>query len=142
MNLILGLFTILACTVIQSAVVVLVLGWLRKLHAAQRFAGGFLHDFILLCSILFVLLAGNLIQVGIWALVYVACGEFGDFSTAYYFSLVSFTTLGYGDIVISGPRAILGPLEATNGILMMGLSTSFLFAVMGLLAKVHWRSET
>ena len=142
MTLILGLALVLFCTIIQSAVVVFVLQWLRRLQVERRFAGSFLHDLTVLCSVLFILLSGILVQVAIWALVYVVGGEFADFATAYYFSLVSFTTLGYGDVVITGPRAILGPLEAANGILMMGLSTSFLFAVMGMLANAHWRSET
>ena len=44
--------------------------------------------------------------------------------------MVNFTSLGYGDITLSADRAILGPMEAANGILMLGLSTSALFSIL------------
>jgi Ion channel len=44
---------------------------------------------------------------------------------------INFTTLGYGDIVMSRRWRLLGPLEAVNGSLMLGLSAAMLFAVLG-----------
>jgi hypothetical protein len=57
------------------------------------------------------------------------CGEFHDFSTAYYHSAVNYTTLGYDDLILSPKWRLLGPLEAANGILMFGVSTAMIFTL-------------
>jgi Ion channel len=49
---------------------------------------------------------------------------------AFYFSGVTYTTIGYGDVVLATPWRMLGPIEGLMGILMCGLSTSLLFAVI------------
>ncbi|BCG00448.1 hypothetical protein PPGU19_050160 [Paraburkholderia sp. PGU19] len=56
--------------------------------------------------------------------------EFSDFATALYHSAVNFITLGYGDIVMSKQWRMLGPIEAANGILMFGVSTSVMTAAV------------
>jgi hypothetical protein len=78
-----------------------------------------------------VLLAlAHLVEVALWALLYCHCGEFAGFEGAYYHSAVNFSTLGYGDIVMSVRWRLLGPLEAMNGIVMFSLSTALMFALM------------
>ena len=62
-------------------------------------------------------------------------GEFTDFATAFYHSVVNFTTLGYGDLVMSEDGRLVGALEAANGVLMFGLTTAILFAVLDALIK-------
>jgi hypothetical protein len=79
--------------------------------------------------ILFALLA-HLVEIALWALVFVRCGEFQDFATAYYHSAVNYTTLGYGDLLMSPKWRLLGPLEAANGILMFGVSTAMIFTLI------------
>ena len=71
-----------------------------------------------------VLLAGHLAQMALWALAFVAIGEFGDFTVAFYHSAVNYATLGYGDIVMSPRWRLLGPLQAINGALAFGWSTA------------------
>jgi hypothetical protein len=53
-------------------------------------------------------------------------GEFSVFSESFYHSAVNFATLGYGDLVMSDEHKLLGPLEAVNGVLMVGVSTATL----------------
>jgi Ion channel len=53
-----------------------------------------------------------------------------DAKSAFYFSGVTYTTIGYGDLVLSEPWRILGPIEGLTGILMCGLSTAFFFAMI------------
>jgi hypothetical protein len=67
----------------------------------------------------------------------VLCGEFADFEEAFYHSAVNFMTLGYGDIVMSRRWRLLGPLEAVNGSLMLGLSAAMLFTVLGRVAEAR-----
>lgn len=65
-----------------------------------------------------------------WAVLFVLCGEFQEFGNAYYHSAVNYTTLGYGDIVMSPRWALLGPLEAANGMLLFGVTAAMAFAVI------------
>jgi hypothetical protein len=73
-----------------------------------------LLDVAIMMVVLLITLASILAQVAIWAVSLIACGEFGDFNTAFYHSGVNYSTLGYGDIVMSPTWRFLGPLEAIN----------------------------
>jgi len=88
-------------------------------------------------SALLALMMSALVQIALWAAAFVLCAEFADFETAFYHSAVNFTTLGYGDIVMSRQWRLLGPLEAVNGSLMLGLSAAILFTVLGRIAEVR-----
>jgi hypothetical protein len=80
--------------------------------------------------VLLLLFAGHMGQIAIWAMLYMNLGEFDDFLTAFYHSAVNFSSLGYGDIVMSERWRLLGALEAANGVLMFGLSTGTILSVM------------
>ena len=84
---------------------------------------------IVVRAILFALVA-HLIEIALWAVLFVICGEFPEFGTAYYHSAVNYTTLGYGDVIMTPSWRLLGPLEAANGMLMFGVSTALIFAVI------------
>jgi len=77
-----------------------------------------------------VLLVGHLAQVSVWATVFTATGELGEFAVAFYHSAVNYTTLGYGDIVMSPRWRLLGPMEAANGTLTFGWSTAVIVTVV------------
>jgi hypothetical protein len=130
LNVLLGLLCVLICTVIQCAFIAIVRIGIHKRALPPRIAGQFFKLTALLSAVTIVLFIGMLVQVAVWAVVFVAVGEVEGFRTAAYFSMVNFTSLGYGDITLSADRAILGPMEAANGILMLGLSTSAMFAVL------------
>src|ERR1700677_363736 len=80
-------------------------------------------------TILYAFVA-HLIEMALWAAVFVMCGEFSDFATAYYHSAVNYTSLGYGDIIMSPRWKLLGPLETADGMLLFGVSTAMIFAVI------------
>ncbi len=88
-----------------------------------------------LAAALVALQVAALAQIGLWASAFVLCGEFADFEEAFYHSAVNFTTLGYGDLVMSQRWRLLGALEALNGSLMLGLSAAMLFTVLGRVAE-------
>jgi len=80
-----------------------------------------------------VLLTLHIIEVGVWAVVYLALpdiAEVGTFEEAIYFSTVTFSSLGYGDIVIQGSWRLLTAIESMAGVLIFGWSTALLFAVV------------
>jgi hypothetical protein len=87
---------------------------------------------------IFYALVAHLIEIALWAVLFVICGEFSDFRTAYYHSAVNYTSLGYGDIVMSPAWRLLGPLETANGMLLFGVSTAMIFAVIQRLAEARF----
>ena len=89
-----------------------------------------LWEIVMLATVMLVMLIGNFAQTAIWATLFLVLGEFDDFPTALYHSAVNFSTLGYGDIILSERWRLLGPLEASNGILMFGVSTSVMTAAV------------
>jgi uncharacterized protein YceK len=76
------------------------------------------------------LTALHLVQIALWAAHYRLQGCLPDFETALYFSGVSYSTLGYGDVVLPQRWRMLGPAEGLTGILMCGLSTALFFAIL------------
>lgn len=87
----------------------------------------------ILCSTATVLLLLHILEVTVWAAVYLALPdlpELNDAEQAVYFSTVTFTSLGYGDIVIDGPWRLLSAIQAMTGLLIFGWSTALLFAVV------------
>ena len=71
----------------------------------------------------------HLIEISIWGLFYLWRGLVTDVETAFYFSGVTYTTIGYGDVVLAKPWRLLGPIEGLMGVLMCGLSTGYFFVV-------------
>src|SRR4030095_13461481 len=77
-----------------------------------------------------VALAAHLVAIVTWALVFSLCGEFSQLAEAVYHSGLNYTTLGDSDAVISPSWKLLVPLEGANGMLMFGVSTAMLFAII------------
>ena len=73
-------------------------------------------------------------EITVWALFYLWEGCLPDAESAFYFSGVTYTSVGYGDLLLSEPWRMLAPVEALTGILMCGLSAALFFAV---LTKIH-----
>jgi voltage-gated potassium channel Kch len=77
-----------------------------------------------------VILFTHLAEISLWAIFYFVAGEIATFKTSLYFSAVTFTTLGYGDITLSERWQLISAIEAVNGVLLLGWSTAFLFSVL------------
>jgi hypothetical protein len=84
-------------------------------------------------------LAGHLVEIALWAFALDMCGAVADISAAIYSSAGSYTTSG-SEIVLPPRWKLLGPFEAVSGMLMFGVSTAFIFAVVQRL--IHARFET
>ena len=129
-NIFVSVVIILICAVFQGVIVSILLNFLIYLDLKNLIRTSALHITFIISLSLIILVSCNLVQIGLWASVFRAYGEFEDFSTAFYHSTVNFTTLGYGDIVLSPERRLLGAVEAMNGLLMFGLTTATIFAVL------------
>ena len=80
-----------------------------------------------------VMVVLHALEIIIWAGVYravVPAGELANLEAAVYFSFVTFTTLGYGDITLTEGWRLLSGIQALNGILLVGWSTALMFAVV------------
>lgn len=87
----------------------------------------------------------NTCEAIIWALLYYFLPEILEINTleeAIYFSLVTFTTLGFGDVTIGPNYRILTGIEAMNGILLIGWSTALMFATVQSIWKRNWKNST
>lgn len=123
-----------ACVVIHAASVTAAIRWVRQ-HAPA--------DTTFLPRVwLFVRVAGwivlvHLIEIAVWGVFYLARGAMPDAQSAFYFSAVTYTTTGYGDLVLPVEWRLVGGVEALTGILMCGWSTGFFFAVVSGLERAR-----
>jgi hypothetical protein len=87
------------------------------------------QGFAILCVVL-GLVAVHTTEIWLYAVAYIAIGALPDLETALYFSTTSFTTIGYGDVVLDRQWRLFGAIEGANGLLLFGWSTASLFAVI------------
>jgi hypothetical protein len=114
------------CVAIHAAGIASALLWLRqRTEAARRFwAWTWLFSRVAGWIILI-----HLVEITAWALLFLWQDAMPDLPSALYFSAVTYTTTGYGDLVLPQEWRLLGGVEALTGILMCGWSTGFFFAV-------------
>ena len=86
-------------------------------------------SFLLIVAVLGIV-AIHTVEAWAWAAVLLRLGEFASLKEALYFSVVTSTTLGYGDLTLSDEWKLLGTFEAMGGLILFGASTAFLFQLM------------
>lgn len=129
MNMFLGIAIMVLCLLLEALLVILVIRYYARQQHLVR-SPSILSSLLVIMVVMLMLITGTFAQLGIWALAFRLLGEFQTYEEALYHSAVNFATLGYGDIVMSEARRILGPLEAINGVLMIGVSTAVLMTTL------------
>ena len=120
-----------ACTIFVHALALsAAISLFRHEKRLGRAGAGTLIDLAIVALVISFAFVAHLIEIALWAVLLVICGEFQEFGNAYYHSAVNYTTLGYGDLLLTPSWRLLGPLEATNGALMFGVSAAMVFAVI------------
>jgi hypothetical protein len=133
-----GAIAVLCTIFIHALAVAGTVNFVRREKKLGRVGAGFwIHLAIVVLAISFAFVA-HLIEIAVWAVLFVICGEFKEFGISYYFSAVNYTTLGYGDLIMSPSWKLLGPLEAADGALMFGVSTAIIFAVIVRLVQAQF----
>ena len=129
-NFLIGLPAMLLCLIVQVALAFWCVRYYVQ-HSTHIGSGqGFLVGTRPLIVATLVMMLGTLVQIMLWGALFLWLGEFDQAYDAIYHSAVNFTSLGYGDIVMSRERKLLGPLEAVNGVLMLGMSAATLMAIV------------
>jgi hypothetical protein len=119
------------CVTIHAAGITTALRRVRGSAVSMQSFWKSLRLFILL-AVWMVLL--HLCEIFVWASAYAWNGAISDIQTALYFSAVTYTTTGYGDVVLPAGWRLDGAIEALTGILMCGWSTGFFFAIVN---RIH-----
>lgn len=97
----------------------------------------FLRITIQIISITWLLIVVHAVEISVWALFYWWQKCLPDIESAFYFSSVTYTTIGYGDLLLPLEWRMLGAVEGLTGILMCGLSTAYFFAVVNHMYKMR-----
>ena len=136
----------LAILLLIATVAIQIEATMIVIHAARRTGSAILavirrsHVYRLGVLVL-IMLAGHLVQILLWALAYRSIGAIEGFEKAMYFSMVTFTTLGYGDVVLEPGWRLLGSFESAVGIIMFGWTTAIVVAVVHKAYHSHHKSH-
>jgi ion channel len=122
-----GLVLMAVCVVIHGSGVTWALRRLRMRDVLPRGFWPVTWLFVLVATWMILL---HLLEIAAWAVLYLGRGAIDDLQSALYFSAVTYTTTGYGDIVLPEQWRLVGGIEALTGILMCGWTTGFFFAVV------------
>jgi hypothetical protein len=133
--LLVGAPVMILCLVLQATFVAVCLRRYARFKVPPKYAPSPVNNIGLLAAVMLIVTIGSLLQVAIWAGLFLLLGEFTEPEKALYYSAVNFSTLGYGDIVMSERWRLLGPLEAMNGILMFGVSTAVMTAAVNYVVR-------
>jgi CDP-diglyceride synthetase len=128
------------CTIfVHALAIVATVNLFRYERRRGRAGAGALIDLAILMLVISFAFVAHLIEIALWATLLVLCGEFQEFGIGFYCSAVNYTTLGYGDVLLTSSWRLLGPLEATNGALMFGVSAAMVFAVIQRLVLARYK---
>ena len=130
LNFLIGLPVMLLCLTVQVAVAFWCVRHYVRRSTPAGSGQGFLAGMRPLVVATLAMMVGNFVQIMLWGGLFLWLGEFDQLYDAIYHSAVNFSSLGYGDIVMSRERRLLGPLEAVNGVLMLGMSAATLMAIV------------
>jgi len=120
---------VLLTLLLESAGLAALIYWGKTSFALDVTAINPLHGAYLVAKFTSVIIGLHILQIFAWSLFY-RWQCFPSLETAFYFSLTSYSTVGYGDIVLPLEWRPLGPVQSLTGVLMCGLSGSFIFAVV------------
>jgi hypothetical protein len=124
-----GAIPTVSTILIHALAVMATVSFVRRERRLGRAGVNFWNDLGIVTLAISFALAAHLVDIALWAVLFRICGEFPGLGTAYYHSAVNYTTLGYGDLVMTPTWRMLGPLEAADGMLMFGVSTAIIFAL-------------
>ena len=129
--------TLLICLTVVIHAVVLD----RLIHIVERLGPKFYRHFkrewrspLLVVTVLGVFCA-HIVQIWLWALFYLGINALPNFEEALYFSTSTFTTVGFGDVVLDKDWRLISSFQSANGFILFGWSTAFIFEIVSKLYR-------
>jgi hypothetical protein len=132
-----GSGTLLACAMLHIVFISGMISHLKNHHYLRGRPSRW-RRMGLVAAVFLVSLLSHTVQIYICAFSLWLVGALQGYEQPIYFALITYTTVGYGDVVLSDDFRILGAMTAVTGILMFGMTTAFL---VGLFAKVLGEGE-
>ncbi len=136
-ELVVAFAVVAVCLVLHVTSIVVMGDWLVDQRDKRTKPIGAMGYIILLIITFSAIIALHMVETAIWATFYYVRGLFSDFETSLYFSLTSYTTIGFGDVVLPRAWRMLGGIEGISGVLLCGLSTAFVFAIVNALFQMR-----
>ncbi|MFQ6538051.1 MULTISPECIES: potassium channel family protein [Aphanothece] len=125
----LAVVMIFICTVIHILLTTVIIAGNHNEKLRRWMARSTLRQVVVIALAALITFVAMAVEIVAWALLYLQLGALSDVEKALYFSAVSFTSLGYGDVTLQSHYRLLGSFEALVGILMAGWSAALLVAV-------------
>lgn len=125
-----GCIMILATTVIHGFGTLVAVRMLRSHYGKRKGPPSTLHDTYSVARLVLWLFLATVVEIWLWAGLFIGLGAIETLEEALYFSTVTFSTLGYGDVVLDSRWRLLASFEAANGLFLFGWSTALVFAVV------------
>jgi len=132
---------VFVCLLLHVAGILLMAEWLLQHRQYFERSGARIHFSILMMALISGIMLLHVAESSMWAVFYCTSELFPDFETSLYFSLVSYTAIGYGDVVLPQNWRLLGAIQGVSGVLLCGLSTAFIFAVMNAMFKARMQQQ-
>lgn len=140
-ELLIALGIVAICVVIHTASLVLFAQFLLYRYPKIERVRTLLRQAVFLIVVFAVVISLHIIESALWAGFYLMRDLFQDFETAFYFSLVTYASIGFGDVVLPERWRLLSGIEGISGVLMCGLSGGFIFAVINALFQVRMQQR-
>jgi len=128
------------CLLVHVAGLLLMAEWLLSRREYLEQNGARMRYGIVLVLLFLGIMLLHVLETSMWAVFYYSRTLFKDFETSLYFSLTSYTTIGYGDVLLPQRWRLLGAIEGVTGVLFCGISTAFIFAVMSAMLQSRLRN--
>jgi hypothetical protein len=130
-----GTVLIITTVLVHALATHAVIRFTVRIHTRSHVVPGVWRITWLTAAFVFTMFLAAMLEALIWAWTYIAVGAFDGLEPAFYFSIVAFSTLGFGDVVLDPSWRVLSAVEAANGIMMFGWTTALVFWLMQRLVR-------
>jgi len=136
-NIVIGCVVVFLTTVVHTLAMIAVLGVINIAHADHWVPRSPLTRLLVVAALILMMFLATLVEAVLWAVSYLALGAISGVEQALYFSTVTYTTLGYGDVTAADGWKLLSAFEAVNGIIMFGWTTALIVAAVQRVYFMH-----
>lgn len=142
-NLALSVLMTIAVVSVHLTGILLLLHFLRRnAHHAVGDKTNLLRQGVLMLAVVLGIFLLHTFEIWMYAFAYISVGATADFQTALYFSATAFSTLGFGDVVLTPEWRLFGAVEGVTGLILIGWSSAFLLSVTSRLRVLEHDWET